>query len=67
MVGGVRGFRLLFDLQKGKCYFCGHLLADDRHLSPIHHINGKHDDNRLINRCVVHISCHNLHHSEGEK
>ncbi len=50
----------MYNLQEGKCYFCGGLLHKIH--SDIHHKNGDHGDNRRSNRCLIHKSCHMTHH-----
>lgn len=60
---GIQGFKTLWINQKGLCYFCFGKLSQNRRLTHIHHKNGIHSDNRFINRCLVHVSCHTTHHA----
>ena len=38
-------------------------LPKDNRVTLLHHINHNHSDNILSNRCLVHVSCHVIHHS----
>ena len=60
--GRIYGYTILYHKQKGLCFLCNGFLNFTRNKNAIHHINGNHDDNRLINRCIVHQSCHRIHH-----
>ena len=57
------GKKILRINQKNKCYFCFKELPKDNRVTLLHHINHNHSDNRLSNRCLVHVSCHVIHHS----
>jgi hypothetical protein len=57
-----RGFKTLYMIQKGSCFFCKTYLLYDSYFTHIHHINGDHKDNRMRNRALVHRECHSILH-----
>ena len=61
------GRATLLKQQKGRCYFCKGILPNNNHLAIIHHINGDSYDNRMANRCIVHATCHRIHHDSKNK
>lgn len=60
------GFQTLYVIQRGMCYFCKGFLDYNRRKTVVHHINGIHSDNRLINRCLAHNRCHLIHHKRKQ-
>jgi hypothetical protein len=56
-------------VEKEKCYFCGKPLIDGFAWQDVniveHHINGRHEDNRVNNRVLAHRSCHRAYHMKS--
>lgn len=51
------------------CYFCKQniepsLVRDNPITLTIHHINGNHEDNRIVNQSIAHRSCHKSYHAQ---
>ncbi|MDP2217910.1 MAG: group II intron reverse transcriptase/maturase [Methanolobus sp.] len=62
-------FKKVWENQKGKCPICNLLIdintnADDR---PLHHTNGNHNDNRVLNLVYTHEHCHRQYHANNPK
>jgi len=62
-------FKTVWENQEGKCHICNLLIdinngGEER---PLHHKNGNHDDNRVINLAYTHAHCHRQHHANNPK
>ena len=60
---GINVRNLYFDTMIASFCLYGDRLKHNLDDLVLHHINHNHSDNRLSNRCLVHVSCHVIHHS----
>lgn len=47
-----------------RCYFCEVVMPE---LEAIHHLDGDHDNNVVVNLAAVHSRCHLTYHNQGRK
>ena len=63
--------QLLFVAEHGHppwtCFFCGDPVAGLGNTGHIHHIDGDHGNNSILNLAAAHTRCHCRHHNVGRK